>query len=178
MEEIHLIPIGAIDREILEFLVLVLPDIFHIPCLSRDLKIDLQVAFNPTRQQYHSTQVLSQLLGHIQGSSAKLLGVTNVDLYIPILTFVFGEAQLGRQCAIISVYRLYQSFYGLPDDETIFYHRCEKEAIHELGHTFGLTHCHNFECVMYYANSVDDIDLKTNAFCPECARNLSYDRAK
>ena len=70
---------------------------------------------------------------------------------------------------------LYQSFYGLPDNETIIYHRCEKEAIHELGHTFGLVHCRNFECVMYYANAVEDIDLKANVFCPHCAQALRND---
>ena len=175
MPEIHLIPIGSIDRQILEFLALVLPDTFHVPCLKRELEIDLAAAYSPERQQYHSTHLLAQLLPYSQGSRVKLLGVTNVDLYIPILTFVFGEAQLGKQCALISVHRLYQSFYGLPEDEAFSYHRCEKEAIHELGHTFGLIHCRNFECVMYYANAVEDIDLKTNVFCPHCAQALRND---
>jgi archaemetzincin len=168
MPEIHLIPIGLINRQILEFLALILPDAFHIPCLIREAEIDLEAAYSPERQQYHSTHLLAQLLSHSHGTSVKLLGVTQVDLYVPILTFVFGEAQLGKQCALISVHRLYQSFYGLPEDEALFYHRCEKEAIHELGHTCGLVHCHNFECVMYYANSVEDIDLKGNSFCEHC----------
>lgn len=94
------------------------------------------------------------------------------DIYIPILTFVFGEAQLEGRCALMSGHRLHQEFYGLPRDEDLYMHRCEKEAVHELGHTMGLKHCQNFECVMRYSNSVADIDIKRNVFCPDCSRIL------
>jgi archaemetzincin len=69
----------------------------------------------------------------------------------------------------MSVFRLHQRFYGLPEDERLFYERCEKEALHELGHTFGLVHCKLYECVMHYSNSIEQVDLKHSRFCPSCS---------
>ncbi len=97
-----------------------------------------------------------------------MLGVASVDLYIPILTFVFGEAQLAGTCAVISGYRLRQQFYGLPGDEDILGQRLVKEAVHELGHTLALTHCEDFDCVMAPSHSVEWIDLKQQTFCGSC----------
>jgi len=86
---------------------------------------------------------------------------------------VFGEAQLSNRAAVMSAYRLRQSFYGLPDNDVMFYERCEKEAVHELGHAFGLVHYKGFERVMHFSNSIEPVDLKSSAFCPSCARLLA-----
>lgn len=91
-----------------------------------------------------------------------------VDLFIPILTFVFGQAQLGGRVALMSAHRLHPQFYGLPEDKKLFYSRCEKEANHELGHTRGLTHCRSYDCVMHVCNSVEQVDLKRSSFCATC----------
>jgi archaemetzincin len=98
----------------------------------------------------------------------KVLGIASVDLFVPVLTFVFGQAQLGNRAAVLSTYRLHQDFYGLPEDEDLFFHRCEKEAVHELGHTFGLVHCRDSECVMHLSNAIEQVDQKTAAFCEVC----------
>ena len=172
MREIQLIPVGEIDMGIPEFLALALSDVFRVPCVIRRHDIRLEPAYSPERKQYHSTRILAQLLRYADGPERKLLGVAGIDLYIPILTFVFGEAQLGRPCAVVSSYRLHQQFYGLPGDQILLYGRCEKEAVHELGHTLGLVHCPDFECVMHYSNSIEAIDLKGRDFCPGCARLL------
>ncbi|HXG93242.1 MAG TPA: hypothetical protein VNN73_12900 [Blastocatellia bacterium] len=105
----------------------------------------------------------------INSNGTKTLGVADVDLFIPIFTFVFGEAQLAGRAALISVHRLRQQFYGLPEDERLFYERCEKEAVHELGNVFGLAHCKRFDCVMRFSNSIEMVDIKTNSFCATCA---------
>jgi archaemetzincin len=94
--------------------------------------------------------------------------VTCLDLYLPILTFVFGEAQLEGACAVVSAHRLRQETYGLPPDQMLLRERLLKEAVHELGHTFGLTHCADRSCVMASPHSVEWIDLKTAEFCPSC----------
>jgi predicted Zn-dependent protease len=97
-----------------------------------------------------------------------LVGVTDVDLYIPILSFVFGEAQLGGHIAVVSYHRLHQQFYGLPRDDSLLRERLVKEAIHEAGHTRGLTHCDDYDCVMAASHAVEWLDLKGAGFCASC----------
>jgi archaemetzincin len=102
-----------------------------------------------------------------------LLGLTAVDLYIPILTFVFGEAQMGGPCALASAYRLRQEAYGMASDPEILRERVLKEAIHELGHTLELTHCEDYRCAMASSHSVERIDLKEGNLCGLCRRLVS-----
>ena len=172
MHGITLIPINDTDPEILGFLALTLYEIFHVPCKVQPETLSLEPYYSSNRHQYHSTEILAKLLPFAKGTKNQILGVVDVDIYIPILTYVFGEAQLGKQCSLISVYRLRQEFYRLPENYALFLQRCEKEAVHELGHTLGLTHCHNFECVMHYGHAIEDIDAKRNIFCPNCAAML------
>jgi len=98
----------------------------------------------------------------------KYLAVIDLDLFIPILTFVFGEAQLDGPMAIVSTFRLHPEFYGLPKNDSLVLQRLEKESIHELGHTFGLRHCPDYQCVMTASTDVEEIDLKGVEFCPDC----------
>jgi archaemetzincin len=165
---IELVPIGNLDAEVLDFLALVLPETLPVVCRIRNHPIELDAAYHPLRRQYSSTALLAQLVRGHRNPAAKVLGVTEVDLFIPILTFVFGEAQLGGTAAVISIHRLDQRFYGMPEDRRLLLERCEKEALHELGHTFGLIHCMDVECVMHFSNSVEHVDLKSNAFCVSC----------
>lgn len=179
---IHLVAVGLVARPILEFLALVLEDDLAMACTISPHQIEVNDAYDPVRRQYNSTRILAHLVERENDllpqpaadppDHEKILGVADVDLFIPILTFVFGQAQLGRRAAVVSVYRLRQQFYGLPEDETVFLERCEKEALHELGHTFGLVHCQSYDCVMHYSNSIEQVDLKSNRFCMACARLL------
>ncbi len=100
----------------------------------------------------------------------RLLGVSELDLFVPVLTFVFGEAQLQGPCALISLHRLREEFYGLPARPDLLLERAIKEAVHELGHTFGLRHCPNWSCVMASTHAVERLDLKSAEFCASCAR--------
>jgi archaemetzincin len=172
MTEIQIVPVGSVDPDILEFLSTALAETIGAKCVVSPGAVDPTDAFNAARRQYNSTQILSKLLENDNANGGKLLGVADVDLFIPVLTFVFGEAQLGNRAALMSVHRLRQQFYGLPSDERLFYERCEKEAVHELGHSFGLVHCRNFECVMHFSNSIEQVDLKANAFCRSCIELL------
>ena len=172
MQNIVLIPIGRTRQNVADFLSFSLPEILHAPCRLLEEEIALEPFYSRDRQQYHSTEILRKLLPYAVAAGQHVLGIMDEDLYIPILTFVFGEAQLAGRCALMSGHRLHQEFYGLPVDESLYLHRCEKEAVHELGHTLGLKHCDNFECVMRYSNSVADIDIKRNVFCPSCSKVL------
>jgi archaemetzincin len=168
MPEIHLVRVGNISPDIIDFLLLALPDSLGLRCLLLEDEIDPAPAFYPPRQQYNSMDILLNLVGLNANPQAKVLGLASVDLFIPILTFVFGQAQLNNRNALMSVHRLHQDFYGLPEDEELLYARAEKEALHELGHTFGLIHCPEFECVMYLSNSIEQVDMKSSAFCDPC----------
>ena len=136
-----------------------------------DRAIDPSFAHHPERNQYHSTLILERLAQLRTGGMT--VGITGLDLYIPILTFVFGEAQLGGTCAVVSYHRLAQEFYGLPPDPALLTDRLIKEAIHEAGHTRGLTHCDDYECVMAASHAVEWLDLKGTRFCSQCRQVAS-----
>jgi archaemetzincin len=133
---------------------------------------DPELPFDPSRGQYNSTLFLAQLLRGLDPGASKVLGVTSVDLFVPVLTFVYGEAQLVGKAAIVSTHRLRNEAYGLPPDEEVFLERLDKEALHELGHTYGLVHCTNPLCVMRSSTYVEEIDLKSAAFCPSCRSEI------
>lgn len=95
-----------------------------------------------------------------------------MDLYVPVLTFVFGEAQVEGKVAIVSNYRLRDELYGLPKNPEQLKERLEKEAIHELGHTFGLVHCREPSCVMYSYTYAEEIDFKSKDPCKTCVSLL------
>jgi len=173
MTEIQIVPVGSIDRDILDYLAVAVSESMDAHCSVSGITIDPAVAFDTTRRQYNSTQLLSMLLeSNEESGNGKLLGVADVDLFIPVLTFVFGEAQLDNRAAVASVHRLRQGFYGLPENERLFFERCEKESLHELGHAFGLVHCRDWECVMHFSNSIEQVDLKGAVFCQRCAAIL------
>jgi len=125
-------------------------------------------SFEARRNQYYSTRILKEMLGEVPQDALKLLGVTDKDLCIPILTYVFGEAQVGGTAAVVSLARLRQEHYGLAPNRPLLLERLRKESLHELGHTFGLVHCPLRECVMYLSNTVVDVDTRGRDFCTGC----------
>ena len=134
----------------------------------RPPRFDPEVAFDSSRGQYHSTELLAQLLAEPGDDGARILGVASVDLFIPILTYVFGEAQLDGRAAVVSTCRLDNGHYGLPSNNRLLSERLLKESTHELGHTHGLIHCMDTTCVMHSSTYVEDIDVKSAQFCSAC----------
>jgi archaemetzincin len=147
---------------------------FTFPTKTSQSKINPENFYDPTRNQYHSTKILKEMLDEIPQNAIKMIGITSADLFIPILTFVFGEAQLDGQVGIVSLARLRQEFYGLPANHALMQRRLIKEIKHELGHTFGLVHCSLRECVMSVANNIADVDAKGITFCDGCREILRH----
>ncbi len=170
MKELRLLAIGVVERPLMETVRESLAREFGMRCSIDPEVIDPAFSYYPQRNQYHSTQLVERL--QQLGREQRLLGVTAVDLFIPILTFVFGEAQLGGACAVVSYHRLDQAFYGLPADHALLVERLVKEAIHEIGHTFGLRHCEDYECVMAPSHSVEWLDVKGASLCGGCRHSL------
>lgn len=168
MNLLQLLPIGNVDGGMVKDLCPAVEEVFSIPCRVLPVRLDPEFAFHGERQQYHSSQILQRMQGFLTPESWRLLGIGSVDLYIPILTFVFGEAQIGGPCAVISAHRLCQEFYGLPPDKNLLSQRLLKEAVHELGHTLALTHCNDYRCAMAPSHAVEWIDLKESTLCAAC----------
>jgi archaemetzincin len=136
------------------------------------MPFDLAGIFDPDRRQYNSSKLLLQILAAPPPGATRVMAVADVDLFIPILTFVFGEAQLDGIAAVVSLHRLNSKFYGLPENRNVLTERLVKESIHELGHTFGLLHCRQPGCVMNTSTYVEDIDQKSVDMCDRCREQL------
>jgi archaemetzincin len=124
-------------------------------------------AYDARRKQWSTARILAWL--GTAGPAGKVLAVTDQDLFIPILTFVFGEAQLDGRAAVVSTARLGEP--GLPDPRVAL-ERLAKEAVHELGHCYGLVHCDEPGCVMGRSASARDVDRKRAEFCPGCRERV------
>ena len=129
---------------------------------------DLSEALDQRRGQYESTAILRMLLKEHKTHRGHVLGVTTVDLYVPMLSFLFGHAQLEGKVALVSLARLRQEFYGLKPDHPLALERLQKEAAHELGHTFGMKHCLNAQCCMSLSTAIEQVDTKRAEFCGGC----------
>lgn len=175
MRIVSLVSVGEVDPSHLELLAEGLAPTLRVACSIHSGSLDVAFAFDSLRGQYHSTEILRRLMKQPAVETWRLLGVTEADLYIPILTYVFGEAQLGPSSAataLVSMHRLRQEFYGMPPDPSLLAERLLKESLHELGHTVGLRHCPDYRCVMSSSHSVENIDLKLAQFCRSCATTL------
>lgn len=164
---ISIVPLGMTPEDLFQQLQQAIAQTFHLGTQVSS-PLELSFAFDSSRNQYNSTTILTRLLENPPQGAFKILGVADIDLFIPILTFVFGEAQLNGSAAVVSMYRMRNERYGLPGDERVLHSRFIKEALHELGHTFGLSHCSDDECVMHTSTYVEEIDLKSDGFCPSC----------
>ncbi len=122
-----------------------------------------QGTFDVRRRQHSSRGMLSWLHATWPGGATRVLGMTDVDLFMPVLTFVFGEAQLEGDAAVVSAARLVE-----PGNHALTLARLAKESVHELGHTFGLLHCESPRCVMSRSASIRSVDVKLPRLCPVC----------
>lgn len=143
-----------------------------LPVYVRARQLDLTPFHDRARGQYNSTAILLSLKLLDLQPGVKYLAVVFEDLFIPILTYVFGEAELGGPVAIVSYERLQNERYGLAPDPGLLHERLLRESLHELGHTFGLIHCASQECVMHTATYVEDIDMRGGTYCTPCRRQI------
>ncbi|MCX6005409.1 MAG: archaemetzincin family Zn-dependent metalloprotease [Chloroflexi bacterium] len=169
--EIILQPVGRIDSDILNILQTRIISIFGCPVgIDKSVPVPDE-AFSTLRERYLSDVFLDKLKT-LNKKGHKLLGVTEVELFTRGLNFVFGHADTSSGVAIISLHLLRQEYYGLPPDNDLFVERFVKEAIHELGHTFGMGHCSDSLCIMHFSNSLPDTDFKKPLFCSRCQPKL------
>ncbi len=164
--------IDPIDNELLGVACDAIEARFDAICLFEEPLAAPESAYDPARNQYRSDVLLGFLRLLTPIGVEKLIALTELDIYVPGLNFVFGQAVLGGRDALVSVARLRPEFYGQPPDLQLFHARIRKEVVHELGHTYGLEHCPNPQCVMSFSNSILDVDRKSSRFCTVCEHKL------
>ena len=157
-----------VSLEMLDDLAAELARTLQVSCHVLEEPFPADFAYDPRRDQYYATALLQRMQSLANDAKTSWLAVTGLDLFVPILTYLFGEAQLGGHCAIVSLHRLREEFYGLPPNSTLLWQRLVKEAIHELGHVIGLRHCLDWQCVMASTHDVERLDLKGQEYCPSC----------
>ena len=171
--KMYLLPLGSQDADLLSAVSRSVEETFGFEVAARAPLPVPEHALDEARGQYFSTAILRSLTPFIPPDASRILAITDADLFVPQLNFVFGEAAIDGRVCIISLHRLKPEFYGRPPDERLFTERAIKEAIHELGHTFGLRHCPDPRCVMFFSNTIGDTDRKSTQFCEETARHLN-----
>jgi len=178
MRHIYVKTIGTVEAAIVERVLESLSAVTSYPLkLAADGEYPL-CAFEPKRNQYYAKKIIGKLAGELPSDCEKLIGLTDVDLCTPVLTFVYGEAQLGGSVALVSFNRLRQEFYYVPRNDTLLIERITKECIHELGHCYGLFHCGDSRCVMCFSSSILSIDNKRKDFCIGCREFFDTARRK
>ena len=173
LQNITLISFGSFEEDFLKKIAETIKIEFHSLVNLKEGHLDLSEFYDPGRRQYNGTKLLKVVDFTFSSDSIKTLGLFNVDLFIPILTYIFGQAFLNGRTGIASLYRFSNERYGMKTDDKFILDRLKKEVIHELGHTFGLIHCHNPVCVMRSSTYVEDIDQKNTNLCLKCRNELS-----
>lgn len=167
MGYVYITSFGRVEGRLLLASGFNIKEIFGLEVRVSSVPFPPRLGFNPERSQYHAGSIISYLDSVEFPQMVRLLALVEFDLYEEGLNFVFGEAQLGGRNAVVSIYRLRDP------NENILFERTFKEVNHELGHTFGLTHCSDPMCVMSFSNSIYDVDRKTRFFCLSCRNKLS-----
>ena len=172
LPNITLIPFGYFEKDLLENTAEAVRHEFRCSVNIKEGHIDLSEFYDQARRQYNGNDLLKLVDSMHFPDSLKTIGLFNIDLFIPILTFIFGQAFLGGRSGIASLYRFNNERYGMTGDNQFLLDRFKKEVIHELGHTFGLIHCHNPNCVMRSSTYVEDIDQKNQQMCASCRSEI------
>ena len=173
---ITLVPVGSVESKLLSWLARRLSEVLAQKVVIAE-KIPLPSAsYNSRRHQYQGSALLLMLSKKSIVGAERVVGVIGADCYAPGLNFIFGQARMGGREAIVALPRLHQSFYNQLEDTALFRARLLKEVVHELGHTWKLSHCANPQCVMHFSNSLYDTDIKEVDFCSRCQKGLAISK--
>ena len=176
MNQICLAAVGEVDRAVMELGERAILESLNRACLPIPALPAPDYAWDAERQQYNSSLVLQQVRERMPPGALKICGITEYDLFIPMLSFIYGQAQVDGSAAVVSLARLRQEFYGLPSNPALLAERAAKEILHEIGHTFGLLHCPDIRCVMSLCTNIRQLDLKGEEYCGGCRALLAPPR--
>ncbi len=173
---IAIVPIGSVSKAFAREVGEVVAPVVDLPYEVLMGLAEPEYAHNPARDQYHASAIVRRVAQAIDPKRHALgLGIANVDLFLPELNFVFGEADRAERAAVVSIARLDPAWYGRPSDHALLLRRTTSEALHEIGHLLGLPNCQNDACAMYLSNTLSDTDRKRPDFCDPCKAALASD---
>lgn len=172
MNALYLVAIGDVPEQAMNWIENAVSEWYPLPIRRLPALQIPKAAYDSKRKQYQSVEIMKLLAEAAPDDAYRILGVIDVDLAIPMLSFLFGQAQLDGRIAVVSLCRLHQEFYGLPADNQTLRERTTKEALHEMGHTFGLVHCNDSRCAMSLATHIGLVDLKEEKYCERCGMQL------
>jgi len=170
---ITLISFGYFEESFLKNVAEAVKLEFHATVNIKEGHLDLSEFYDPVRRQYNGVKLLKEVDILFGSEDTKTLGLFSVDLFIPILTYIYGQAYLNGRTGIASLYRLSNERYGMNSNDKLIIDRFIKEVIHELGHALGLVHCHIPSCVMRSSTYVEDIDQKSANICLKCRNEMN-----
>ena len=178
MQDIYIAPVNISNKELVPKVIDELSKILSTKIHTAVLEIDLKKSYSLERNQYYSTQIIADTADHTGNFDGKVVIMVDFDLYIPVFTYIFGEAQLNGKHSIVSLCRLHEEFYTGQTNEELLFERTIKEILHELGHNFGLLHCNDWDCVMHSSSIIEEVDIKGNSYCSECRKSLPLDNKR
>jgi archaemetzincin len=156
-----------VGEAVLNIVAANLQEILKLPVDILPARQTPEFAYSDRRKQYQAALILKRLAESRQ-PHPRILAIVSVDLFIPVLTYVYGEAQIGGRAAVVSIHRLTQKEEGGGVSLDTFYERVAKVALHELAHTFDLVHCKQSECIMRFSSGPTDLDELPLFFCEYC----------
>lgn len=172
-QRILLVSFGQFEKSLLQKIAGAVQAVFGLPVAVESGFTDLAKFYDPARRQYDGNRLIHFIHTEYGKEHRKTIGLFRVDLFIPILTFIIGQAVYKGNAGVVSLFRLKNELYGLKKDDDLMVERFVKEIVHELGHTFGLTHCISPTCVMRSSTYIEDVDQKDVHFCVKCREKLS-----
>lgn len=173
LQSITLISVGYFDGAVLNEVAEAVNHELGYPVQIKEGHLDISEFYDPVRRQYNGNKLLVEVDRLYSSENNISIGLFNVDLFIPILTYIFGQAYLNGRSGIASSYRLSNERYGMNHNEKYILERFKKEVLHEIGHTLGLIHCHIPDCVMRSSTYVEDIDQKGSGICIKCRNSIA-----
>ncbi len=164
---LQLVVVGSVPKALLKDLATPIASTFVLASVSGHSLTEPKYALNPPRQQYHSTAILRRLSSQLGADQSGILGVCDVDLFTPDAEFVYGDADRETKSGLISLARLK---VGASPQQLV--RRAQAEAVHEVGHLIGLSHCDDPHCVMFLSRSPADSDRKGTMLCNDCRHEI------
>jgi len=167
-----MVPLGEVDFILVNRLATNVGPVFNRSVdILKGMKVP-EESYNVVRGQHYASVILNKLERVKANQREFILGLLEEDIYLPDEPYVVGHSDTVSRTAVVSLFRIRQEFYGLPEDDKKVFSRAFKQSIFHLSPLFGLTSCRNPRCVNYYSQKMFDIDTKGTKFCDICLRQL------
>ncbi|HSQ85918.1 MAG TPA: hypothetical protein VLM43_14485 [Desulfobacterales bacterium] len=158
---LELILLGPVNETAVSIVAANLQAIMGLNTDIRPVLSKPDYAYVPGRNQFDAAKIIKTLCSITDGAPLKL-GLIESDLCSPILSFVYGESQLGGKAALVSLHRLFGK------DPEVTYQRIAKISLHEVGHLLGIRHCWKSTCLMKHSGGLEPLDSLSMYFCSAC----------